>query len=281
MKTIYTLIILVILCSGLQSQNIQFYKKSGVMITIALNEVDNIWFTQNPNAINIKKTDNSTLSFQFAELDSTIFGEPKTSTETVNDIDGNTYATVTIGTQVWMAENLKVTKYNDGIAIPLVTDNSAWSTLSTPGYCWYNNDQTTYGNTYGALYNWYTVNTSKLCPIGWHMPTDAEWTTLTTYLGGESVSGGKLKEIGTTHWTSPNTYATNETGFTALPGGYRYIKITGFMENGKTGIWWSATEDDMSWALSRHMSSNASYASKVYKVYNTKQSGFSVRCLKD
>ena len=141
--------------------------------------------------------------------------------QTLKDIEGNVYPAVIIGTQVWMAENLKTTKYNDGMAIPLVSDNNAWEALKTPGYCWYNNDAAANKNRFGALYNWYTVNTKKLCPAGWHVPNDKEWTTLRTYLGGEEIAGGKLKETGTTHWTSPNTDATNQTGFTALPGGGR------------------------------------------------------------
>ena len=139
---------------------------------------------------------------------------------TVTDVDGNVYNTVTIGTQCWLQENLKTTKYKDGTSIPLVTDNSAWGSLSTPGYCWYNNDDT-YKNTYGALYNYYTVLTNNLCPSGWHVATEREWSTLVTYLGGASIAGGKLKESGTTHWVTPNTGANNETGFIALPGGRR------------------------------------------------------------
>jgi uncharacterized protein (TIGR02145 family) len=141
---------------------------------------------------------------------------------TVTDVDGNIYNTVKIGDQAWITENLKTTKYNDGTDIPLVTDNSAWNNLSTPGYCWYSNDEATYGETYGALYNWFAVNTGKLCPEGWHVPSDAEWTTLSDYLGGAGVAGGKLKETGFTHWFHPNTGATNETGFTGLPAGGRY-----------------------------------------------------------
>lgn len=163
---------------------------------------------------------------------------------TVTDSDGNVYNTVTIGTQVWMAENLRTTKYKDNTAIPLVTDNTAWTNLSTPGYCWYNNDAATNKSTYGALYNWYTVNTGKLCPTGWHVPTDAEWSTLTTCLGGVGVAGGKLKEAGTSHWMSPNVGATNETGFTALPSGYRYAGGT-FEYNGLGGWWWSSTESSL------------------------------------
>ena len=195
---------------------------------------------------------------------------------TVTDIDGNVYHTVTIGTQVWMLENLKVTKFNDGTAIPLVTDGTAWTNLVTAGFCWYDNNEATYKNTYGALYNWYTVNTGKLSPAGWHVPTDAEWTTLTSYLGGLSVAGGKLKETGTTHWQSPNTGATNESGFTALPAGYRYMST--FTTLGENGIFWSSTEDsnDYSWVR------NIGYdRSDVERYPGFKRVGWSVRCVKD
>jgi len=196
---------------------------------------------------------------------------------TVTDIDGNVYNTVTIGTQVWMKENLKTTKYNDGTAIPLVTDNIAWGNLTSPGYCWDKNDYATYGVTYGALYNWYAVNTGKLAPSGWHVATDAEWTTLTSYLGGESVAGGKLKESGITHWPTPNTGATNETGFTALPGGYR--SSTGsFIEVGSSGYYYSTTALDASNAWFRSMYYNYNLVSRNNF---SKKSGFTVRCLKD
>ena len=193
----------------------------------------------------------------------------------VTDIEGNIYNTVTIGTQTWMAENMKATKYNDGTAIPLVTDGMAWSE-PTPGYCFYNNDATTYKNTYGALYNWWTVNTGKLCPAGWHVPTDAEWTTLITYLGGEAVAGGKLKETGRTHWLMWNEGATNESGFTALPGGHR--PEDGFLTIGYAGYWWSSTEwpnNPVAWL--RFMDSSPN----VTSCYDVKLDGFSVRCLKD
>ncbi|MBA7544886.1 hypothetical protein ES705_37247 [subsurface metagenome] len=163
-----------------------------------------------------------------------------TSTATVTDYEGNVYQTITIGSQEWMCENLKLTKYADGTAIPLVTNSTEWGNLTTPGYYWYNNDEPTYANTYGALYNWYTVEKGNLCPTGWHVPTDAEWTTLTDYLGGASVAGGKLKETGTAHWSYPNTGATNESGFTALPGGGRSLNGT-FGYVGSSGGWWSST----------------------------------------
>ena len=152
---------------------------------------------------------------------------------TVTDIDGNVYHTVTIGTQTWMVENLKTTRYRNGEAIPNITDNASWAALITCAYCDYNNIPSN-SITYGKLYNWYAVNDSRnIAPMGWHVSTDAEWTTLTTFLGGTSIAGGKLKENGTIHWNSPNVGATNETGFSALPGGYRLN--SGFYGAGDSG----------------------------------------------
>jgi uncharacterized protein (TIGR02145 family) len=138
--------------------------------------------------------------------------------QNVTDIEGNDYTTVTIGTQTWMGENLKTTKLTDGESIPKITENAAWPNLATPAYCWYNNDETAHKKIYGALYNWYTVNTGKLCPTGWHIPSDDEWKTMIAFLGG-AEAGNKLQEVGTTHWTTQNEGATNKSGFTALPGG--------------------------------------------------------------
>jgi uncharacterized protein (TIGR02145 family) len=199
----------------------------------------------------------------------------------IRDVDGNIYTSVTIGNQVWMVENQKTTKYNDGTSIPLVTVDAAWEALSTPGYCWYNNDNIN-KSTYGALYNWFVVDAASnggknVCPRGWHVPTDAEWTTLTTYLGGEDVAGGKLKETGTTHWLSPNTGATNERGFTALPSGYRYSNGA-FFAIGYNGYWWSSTEYSATYVCFRGM---YYYASNVYRDNFDKQYGFTVRCLRD
>lgn len=201
--------------------------------------------------------------------------------QTVNDIDGNVYKTVTIGNQIWMAENLKTTKYNDGKAIPLVTDNAAWTNrdsiaLTTPAYYWYDNDSTT-KKTYGALYNGYAVKTGKLCPTGWHVPDDAEWSELTTYLGGEDVAGGKLKETGTDHWQGPNKGATNESGFTALPGGYRTMNGKFYYINGGSG-WWSSTKYNSTYAWSRGMHSDTDHVSRGA---NELPNSLYVRCLKD
>ena len=209
---------------------------------------------------------------------------------TVTDIDGNVYHTVTIGTQVWMVENLKTTKYNDGTNIPLVTDGAEWVYLTTGAYCWYNND-ISYKNPYGALYNWYTVNTGKLAPIGWHVPTDDEWTTLTTYLTnngfGYEGSGTDIAKsmAATSGW---NTYLTpggvgndqasnNSSGFTALPGGVRDGSGTCY-DIGSGGYWWSSTDTELAYALFRYV---GSWDSLVNRIGTTKVLGFSVRCLRD
>ena len=195
----------------------------------------------------------------------------------VLDADGNDYPVVTIGTQVWMAENLKTTKYNDGTDIPNVTDRSVWSVLNTGAYGWYYDNYEVYGQTYGALYNWHAVNTGKLAPIGWHVATDAEWKILITYLGGKDVAGGKLKEAGDEHWSNPTSGATNETGFTALPGGFRREDGYYFLQNGD-GTWWSASErsTDEAYEFGMNWSSNI-----VANGYDSKLRGNSVRCIKD
>ena len=195
------------------------------------------------------------------------------------DGDGNLYSFTTIGNQVWMTENLKTTKYNDGTAIPLVTDGNAWAALYTPGYCWYANDAASYKVPYGALYNWYAVNTGKLCPSGWHVPTDAEWTTLITYVGGESNAGDKLKS--NSYWAFQHTGTTNEFGFNALPGCKRFPD--GMFVGKNTAItwdgnWWSTTEFDISNVYGRYMTTDRS---EVFKTFFGKKSGLSVRCVKD
>jgi uncharacterized protein (TIGR02145 family) len=192
---------------------------------------------------------------------------------TVTDMNGNVYHTVTIGTQIWMVENLKTTKFNDGTAIPLVTNH--WGNLSTPGYCWYY-DTNYFKNPYGALYNWFAVNTGKLAPKGWHIPTDAEWDILITYLGGEDIAGGKMKETDTTHWIG-NVGADNSSGFTALPGGLCSVNNY-FNDLGYHGFWWSMTEKDESGSWSREL--NSPNTSVIHQ-YFYKPVGCSVRCLKN
>ena len=197
-------------------------------------------------------------------------------TGSVTDADGNSYGTIGIGHQTWMTENLKTTKYNDGSAITLVEKDSIWQQLSTGGYCWFENN-ITYKNTYGALYNWHTVNTGKLCPSGWHVPSETEFTTLVNYLGGASKAGGLLKATGTSFWNDPNTGATNQYGFNARAAGLRdnqalfdFININ--------GNWWSSTN---------YSTQTSAYLYMIYNYQNSfqnyinKKYGLSVRCVKN
>jgi uncharacterized protein (TIGR02145 family) len=191
------------------------------------------------------------------------------------DKDNISYPIVKIGEQWWMAENLQTTKYNDGPAIPNVTNHTTWDALTSDAFCWYNNIAT-YRSTYGALYNWFAVNTGKLCPKGWHIPSITEWATLSDFLGGTLQAGAKLKETGITHWLSSNTGATNESGFSGLPGGTH--NNSGFYYINSTGFYWSSTEYSATYARDYGM-----YANSVYfqQGIDRKQFGLSVRCVKD
>ena len=202
------------------------------------------------------------------------------------DNDENVYNTVIIGTQTWMAENLKTTKYNDGTIIPVITDNTTWSNLVSDAYCWYNNDASTYKNRYGALYNWYAVNTGKLCPVDWHVSTYDDYSTLVNYLGGNSIAGGKMKETGTDYWQSPNSGATNESGFTGLPGGWRNIDGV-FNSNGiqtypvgSYGYFLTSTTVPNTTTSCYVTSLGYNYNSLSY-AGDPMQVGMSVRCVKD
>ncbi len=199
---------------------------------------------------------------------------------TVTDIDGNVYKTVTIGTQVWMAENLRVTHYRNGDSIPNAIDPVTWRD-SSGAYCDYDNNST-YSAPYGRLYNWYVIGDSRgLAPAGWHVATDAEWQTLIDFLGGEGVAGGKLKEAGIVHWDSPNTAATNESGFSALPGGFRN-GVGDYAYLGFYAEFWSSTESSRVGAWSRDLSCDSSGVGRWggYE-YGGKEYGNSVRCVKD
>lgn len=198
---------------------------------------------------------------------------------TVTDIDGNVYRTVVIENQIWMAENLKVTHYRNGDAIPNVTGSDpGWVTLITGAYCSYDNNDSNI-DTYGLLYNWYALDDSRgLAPAGWHIPSDAEWTILVNYLGGQYLAGGKLKETGTTHWQSPNTGATNETEFSGLPGGYRAPYDGDFEWMGYEAHFWTATENSVGNAWRRKL--YYSY-SGVGHEYLHKRTGLSIRCIRD
>lgn len=198
------------------------------------------------------------------------------SSPQLKDIDGNNYKIVTIGTQVWMAENLKTTKYNDGTPIPNVTERTEWEALTSDAFCWYDNELNNFGNTYGALYNWYAVNTNKLCPLGWHVPSDDEWTLLFDYAGGISNAGTKLKS--STGWFS-GLNGTDDYGFKALPGGSRIFNYGYFFNNvERYGYWWSSTEIQSILAMGYYMGWGLE---NVTRVSYSKNDGLSVRCLKD
>lgn len=198
----------------------------------------------------------------------------------VTDVDGNVYHTVKIHNQIWMVENLRVTHFNDGTSIPNISDNAAWISETSGAYCWYNNDSSAaISNSSGALYNWYAVNSGKLCPKGWHVPDFNEWNTLISY-SGDAIAGGELKESGTSHWSPPNTAATNTTGFTGVPGGFRHSVSGGFKDKNLIGCMWGATENpnetSCAWTW------NLSYNSEMVTTFSSpKVVGASVRCIKN
>ena len=230
------------------------------------------WVTLNPG------TNGQVLTVSDGDLIWTLvegYGKP------ITDIDGNVYRTVNIGNQQWMAENLKVSKYNDGTTIPNITDNTEWQNNTTGAWAYSNNDVANNAK-YGKLYNWYavspTTNDNKnVCPTGWHVPTDTEWTVLTDYLGGASVAGGKMKEVGITNWLSPNTGANNVSLFSALPGGNRRFDVN-FNYIGGLGFWWSSTEVNtgMAWNRDLNFTNGATNRNSF-----DERNGLSVRCLRD
>ena len=205
----------------------------------------------------------------------------------VQDIDGNSYATVQIGTQCWTQSNLKVTKYRNGDNIPTGLSDAQWSSTTSGSYAIYNNDNTNDAK-YGKLYNWYAVNDSRgLCPTGWHVPSDGEWTTLTDFLGGASVAGGKMKSTATQPtpggWNTPNTGATNSSGFTGLPGGGRGFGggFGGLGTLGIHGYWWSSSDAGSGSAWNRVLYSNAENRGRFNYGYASHLSGVSIRCIRD
>ncbi len=207
----------------------------------------------------------------------------------INDVDGNIYRTVQIGNQCWLRENLRTTRYINGTSIPLVTGNTSWINLTSPGYCWYDNDSMTYSNRYGALYNWFAVSQNNLCPVGWHLPSDAEWQVLEMHLGMSpadasqtgfrgTIEGGSLKDAGTVYWDNPNLGATNASGFTALPSGKRSDGGGEFSGAGCFGYWWTSSTYNTIYIWYRILSCNEAGISRMY---HHMQHGYSVRCIRD
>lgn len=206
---------------------------------------------------------------------------------TVTDIDGNIYKTVKIGTQVWMQENLKVGRLNDGTLIPFVPDSYSWAYGGGIGYSWYEYDMSSPYKEYGAYYRWGAVNTGKLCPVGWHVPSIDEWNLLVTYLGGESVAGVKMREVGTVHWDTSNPLITNSSGFTALGAGFCSGQRNGILPAPPTSgfsplkiqaIWWTSTmKIELNEILTFGFGITGSLGTGVSPTYP----GYSVRCLKN
>ena len=203
----------------------------------------------------------------------------KNQSQTVADADGNLYDTVVIGTQVWLKENLRTTHYNNGDPIPNVTASGAWAGLTSGARCYYDNDSVSNDSVYGPLYNWYAAtDTRNLCPSGWRISSNAEWTAAETFLGGNTVAGGQMKEAGTLHWLNPNTGATNSSGFTGLPGGMRDPLNNNFRTIGENGLWWTSTAYNGSMAWSTYMWNQ--FAGVDHNP-GSKKYGFSIRCMKD
>ena len=198
---------------------------------------------------------------------------------TFTDSEGNIYHYVVIGLQVWMVENLKVTKFRNGDPIANVTDASTWAASTTGAYCWYNNDAALNRDTYGALYNFYAVADSRnIAPTGWHIPTLDEWNALVNFVGGGYFAGGKLKETGTAHWRNPNEGTTNSWGFTALPGGLRNDDDGTFNALGEFGYWWNNTTSGFYSAENQYIGYRSANCNNWDK---HKQYGYSVRCIRD
>jgi uncharacterized protein (TIGR02145 family) len=204
----------------------------------------------------------------------------------MTDQDGMIYKTIVIGTQEWMAENLKASHYRNGDLIAEITDSATWVGLTSGACCWYNNDSAVYDCPYGKLYNWYAAADSRnVCPSGWHLPSDAEWNILIEYLdpvfdpsasGQQSlIAGGKMKSIGTQYWLSPNTAADNSSGFSGLPGGASIGQTRGV---GGSVTWWSSTQVGNSHARYRDLLFTTG---NVRRDYDLKYVGYSVRCLRD
>jgi uncharacterized protein (TIGR02145 family) len=277
MKKIVLFIAGIALLGGIATaqDTLYIHQQGGTITKIAVNKIDSMVFNE-------------------ATITTPPLGTVTVTYGSMTDGESNSYKTVSIGTQTWMAENLKVTKYNDGTTIPNVTDATTWSNLTTGAVCTYNNTTNADSiRTYGRLYNWYAVNTGKLCPTGWHVPSDAEWSTLDAYLNanGYDYDGSTTDDYiaksmaSTTGWASfsqtgdigNNPSINNKSGFTALPGGRRSVDGA-FYGVGGNGYWWSSTENYSSGAGYRYLGCSGSGLSSYY-IY--KVSGFSVRCLRD
>jgi uncharacterized protein (TIGR02145 family) len=239
----------------------------------------NVGFSQ-VDSVYIVRGDSVLAVYATTDVDSVIFYNPNpidtTTNSTITDADGNVYTSVTIGTQEWMVENLKTTKYSDGTSIPNVTDGGEWVDLEIGAWCHFDNDSSQYEAMYGKLYNWYAVETGNLCPTGWHVPTDEEWTVLTDYLAANGHFGTEGTALKSTSGWSRSRNGTDDYGWNGLPGGSR-LNLGYFYDIGDYGYWWSSPEYDASNAWYRYLNED----DKFYSYSSLKRHGFSVRCLKD
>lgn len=282
-KMIYALLLTGLSLIAQAQDSLYIYKAGNVVFKTPMINVDSIRFRPITfDSLYVYHAGGIFYRRAIGSTDSIAFDTPPSVPNTVVDTDGNSYRTVKIGTQVWMAENLKVTNYTDGIPIPLVEKLNDWSWLNSynnqlpelQGMCWYDNDQATYvAKGFGALYNWYVVNTGKLCPTGWHVPSNDEWLVLINGWGGADIAGDYLKSK--TGWLyGGNGY--NTSGFNGTSAGYR--SYTGYYGNVGNGYFWTSTESYSTNAYARVLSyiySSAGYANA------NKGYGYSVRCLKD
>ncbi len=194
--------------------------------------------------------------------------------EKINDVDGNLYHQIAIGNQIWLDKNLQVTRFNNGEMIPLIAENKEWSNLTAPGYCFYQNKKEN-ATSFGVLYNWYVIDKGNICPVGWHVPSDAEWTDLSTFLGGDLIAGSQIKSK--TGWNLKGN-GSDTLRFQALPSGVRFIGSANYSNDGTCAVWWSATEGDVTDAWFRKTNY---YHPSLLRYSTNKAHGFSIRCLKD
>lgn len=281
---------MIILCLAFFNVHAQTYKRihlrGGLIEEIPLQNIDSITFPP-ANQVKFHLSSASDLTYLLNAIDSVTFFistqfNSTLSYGSVTDIEGNTYKTIQIGSQIWMAENLRVTKFRNNAAIQNISDSLGWANVydnntQAPAWAYYKNDPS-YNALYGKLYNWYTaVNPNGICPQGWHVPSDLEWTTLTNFLGGEPVAAGKMKSTGIQFWKSPNVEASNSSGFSALAGGLRYYYSSyDFLFD--FGTWWSTTADNSTRSWARYLSYEFG---AVFRTSSIKENGFSIRCLKD
>ena len=298
----YSLLFCVLLSMGLQAQIQQnIVKLSGNVASNGISEIDSIRFNAGGDEMQVVLQGGETISHLLGEIDSVAFGEtpnplahscgadsvhnPNLTYGSITDQEGNVYKTITIGSQEWMAENLKTSIYLNGDAIPVVTDNGQWSDLVSGARCYYNNDNQN-DCPYGMLYNWYAVSDVRnVCPTGWHVPTDEDWSLIINYLdpnalGGNNSNnaGDKMKNVGFQYWLLLNQNASNSSGFSGLPYGYRSGDNGSSLYLGNYGYWWSSSEINLSASWYRLLYFNSGSCTRDY---TNKKDGYSVRCLKN